>query len=300
MRSGTLLRKYGVIALVFLVLGRLRTFWQEGLMTRLQENGFHEEPEGVSVVSQLGVEAAIGALGGLRYLVASGMEIEAIDHWEAHDWEQLHESYRLICLLQPHDPDIWRTAGWQMAYNASAWYLLDARHLPFEMRRAEADRYIERGIWFLEQGKQWNPDDYWLYRDLAYIYKEKIKDPCAAADEFLAGSRTADAPEFLLRFFAYEVAKCPGREREAYATLKPLYDRGYEALTEAKRQGAPPDIIEMGIRLYWKPSLITTLKEMEEVLGIPKDQRIPETWDAASFRINSPFRVENNSNDADE
>jgi hypothetical protein len=57
------------------------------------------------------------------------------------------------------------------------------------------------------------------------------------------------------RFSAYELSYCEGREREAYERLRQLYD-------ESKKE-----------RL---PTLIRRLKFLEDKLGIPQEQRIPE------------------------
>ena len=56
-------------------------------------------------------------------------------------------------------------------------------------------------------------------------------------------------------FAAYELAQCPGREREAYAQLHALYHSG-----ESERV----------------PTLLRRLRELEIKLDIPADQRIPD------------------------
>ncbi|MEM7013605.1 MAG: hypothetical protein AAF585_19205 [Verrucomicrobiota bacterium] len=290
-----LLKKVGIITMILLVTGGIRIGWQGGLLDRMQAEGFHPEPKKTDVMSQLGVEAAVGALGGLRYLVASMLELKAVDHWEESEWEELYETYFLVTLLQPKESEAWRAACLHTAYNAVAYYQIDAEHLPPQVRKEKAALFLKRGKQFLIDGQDWNPDDYWLNRDLAYIYKDKDKDPCAAATEFLKGARQPNAPEFLLRFYGYEGAKCPGMEEDVYKVLKPLYDRGFSFLTRAKSENRPPQTIDELIKLFWKPSLITTIKDLEEKLNIPENQRIKETWDSVAFRINTPFRVENNS-----
>ena len=57
------------------------------------------------------------------------------------------------------------------------------------------------------------------------------------------------------RFSAYELSHCEGREREAYERLRQLYDEG-----EKERL----------------PTLISRLKFLEDKLGIPQEQRIPD------------------------
>lgn len=295
-----LTRKIGLIAAVFLIAGLIRIPWQGSLLERMRETGFHNEPEGVSVISQLGVESAVGALGGLRYLVAFYFELATVDPWDAKKWDEVDENYRIICLLQPSDVDSWRRGGWHCAYNARGYYVHDAQHLEDSVRIAAVDFYTERGIWFLEQGIKWNPDDPWLWRDLGFLYQEKVVDPCKAAAAFLEGSKLPKSPAFMRRFYGYQLALCPGHEQEAYDHLKEIYDFGYQQLLAAKQQGAPQQRINDFIKGYWKPTLITTIKELELKLNIPIENRIRETWDDQRLRINSPFRVEIDSNDADQ
>lgn len=284
-------RKIGIIAAVIIVSGLLRAPYQDNLLSRMRAAGFHPEHEDTPILSQLGVESAVVVLGGLRYLVAAGFQIETVDLWEAHNWEELSEKYRFITMLQPKDPEGWRTWGWHMAYNASAWYQLDSQQKP-EIREALARHYIDRGKAILIEGLKWNPDDVWIYRDLANIYKEKDKDFCSAADVYLAGSKVEDAPSFMYRFYGYMVADCPGREKEAYEALKGVYDYGFRLLTNAKENDASAETINDGIRAVWKPTLITSLRELEEKLDIAAADRIPERFDSDRFRIISPFRVE--------
>ena len=63
------------------------------------------------------------------------------------------------------------------------------------------------------------------------------------------------APSFDKRFSAYELSYCDGREREAYESLRALYDEG-----EKERL----------------PTLIKRLKFLEEKLNVPPEQRIAD------------------------
>jgi hypothetical protein len=60
---------------------------------------------------------------------------------------------------------------------------------------------------------------------------------------------------YVIRFAAYELSKCPGHEREAYAELMRLYHLGED---------------------QHLPTLIVQIKAMEDFLDIPRDQRIPD------------------------
>jgi hypothetical protein len=80
-----------------------------------------------------------------------------------------------------------------------------------------------------------------------------MEDHCAAAEAFLKASSYPDAPSYAARFAGYEMAKCPGREREAYDYLRKLYEEG-----EKQRL----------------PSLINLLRQMESKLEIPASDRV--------------------------
>jgi hypothetical protein len=63
------------------------------------------------------------------------------------------------------------------------------------------------------------------------------------------------APGYARRFYGYFMARCPGREREAYDYLTALYREG-----EAQRL----------------PTLIKEIKNLEVKLAIPSPRRIPD------------------------
>ena len=60
---------------------------------------------------------------------------------------------------------------------------------------------------------------------------------------------------YVKRFAAYELSYCEGREREAYERLRQLYN------------------MSKNERL---PTLIKRLKFLEEKLGVPPEERIPD------------------------
>ena len=67
--------------------------------------------------------------------------------------------------------------------------------------------------------------------------------------------RYPGAPSYEKRFAAYELSYCDGKEEEAYAQLRRLYDLGEKEHL---------------------PTLIARLKALEEELHIPPEKRIPE------------------------
>lgn len=273
-------KKIRLICGILLLVGLIKMPLETGLQRNLQKDGFHPHPPETSLLEQVGVQSAIGLLGGLRYMVASFLELEAYGHWSALPeprWEDLAETYDLVTLLQPRDDESWATMSWHLAYNAASWYRNDAKDISPSARQFMMRSYVERGRDLLERGIQWNPDSYLLHRDLASLYEFKLEDPCMAAEWYRRGSQLDDAPSFIYRFYAYNLAKCPGKEEDAYQVLMDLYEEGKRVLLQNKV-------------MIWKPTLIATIKELEVTLNIPEDQRIPEYLDRETLKIVTPIR----------
>jgi hypothetical protein len=121
--------------------------------------------------------------------------------------------------------------------------------------RIKAQReYFKIGEDYLLRGIQNNPDRWVLYDRLGLLYREKFKDHEKAFEAYAQCGRFPDAPLYTRRFAAYELAQIFGREEEAFNELRRLYDLGKEE------------------RL---PTLIRSLKELEEKLRVPQSRRIP-------------------------
>lgn len=85
--------------------------------------------------------------------------------------------------------------------------------------------------------------------------KEKYKEHERAAEYYAKAATLPEAAPWDRRFSAYELWSCEGREREAYDRLRSLYNEG-------KKE-----------RL---PTLIKRLKFLEDKIGIPQEERIPD------------------------
>jgi predicted Zn-dependent protease len=146
-------------------------------------------------------------------------------------------------------------AAWHMAWNASTAAMNDPRQPRQALRVKAAREYFALGKDFLERGIKNNPERPELYEALARLYRDKYEDHEHASEFFAKAAALPGGHSYARRFAAYELAQVPGREREAYAQLRALYDRGEQE------------------RL---PTLIRRLKELENKLDIPPDQRIPD------------------------
>jgi hypothetical protein len=201
-------------------------------------------------VGQMGF---LAALSGFRSPLAAILWIEAHNAWERTEWGRMAALFDTVTTLQPRSKLYWDMASWHMAWNASIAALNDKDQPSEALRIRNQRQYFQLGREYLERGIRNNPDSYFLYAALARLLQDKFEDPCGAGENYLKASHFPDTPPFIGRAAGYELAKCPGREREAYDLLLRLYHEG-----PAQR----------------KPTLISTLKELEKKLDVPADQRI--------------------------
>src|SRR5204862_4789242 len=246
----------GLIALaVLIVMALLKLPVERDLAVLHRHEHFRGVEFNLDLREKIGQLGFIAALSGFRAIVADALFIQAHAAWENTQWGRMLFLFRQITTLQPRVLLFWDTAAWHMAWNASVAAMNDANQ-PRQALRVKAQReYFALGKDFLERGIKNNPDRYKLYEALARLYKEKYKDHERAAEFYGKAAAFPDAPSYEQRFSAYALSYCDGREQEAYERLRQLYDEGPQE------------------RL---PTLITRLKFLEEKLGIPKDQRIPD------------------------
>jgi hypothetical protein len=197
----------------------------------------------------------IAALSGFRSIIADVLFIQAHVAWEQTQWGRVLLLLRQVTTLQPRSVLFWDMAAWHMAWNASAAALNDDTPSRPAFRIKAQREYFSLGKDFLERGIKNNPDEPRLYESLARLYKEKYHDHERASEFFAKAAALPGAASYDERFSAYELSYVEGREREAYEQLRRLYDAG-------EKQRAP--------------TLISRLRFLEDKLGIPRDQRIPD------------------------
>jgi len=203
-------------------------------------------------IGQLGF---VAALSGFRAIVADFLFIEAHVAWERTEWGRVLFLFRQVTTLQPHVPLFWDMAAWHMAWNASAAAMNDSSQPRMALRVKSQREYFSLGKDFLERGIKNNPDKPELYEALARLYHDKYNDHEHAAEFYGKAAALPGAHSYDKRFSAYELSYCESREREAYESLRALYD-------ESEKEHLP--------------TLIKRLKFLEEKLAIPAEQRIPD------------------------
>ncbi len=242
-----------VLAAGLLIFGALRLPIEQELAERHRAAFFHGAKLDISLRERIGQGAFIAALSGFRSLVADLLYIEAHTAWERTQWGRMAYLFENITTLQPRNLMFWDMASWHMAWNASVAAYDDPSQPREAIRRRNQRSYFELGRQFLERGIRNNPDRYLLHERMAILLRDKFEDHCAAADYFDKAASFHNAPPYTKRFAAYELAKCPGREREAYERLRQLWlDHPDER----------------------KPTMRTLLTQLQESLEIPPEQRV--------------------------
>jgi hypothetical protein len=248
------MRRALVVFLSLLLFGAARAPLEHALTETHRRLHFQAVDFNLDLREQLGQLGFVAALSGFRSLVADALFIQAHVAWERTEWGRVLFLFRQITTLRPRAVLFWDMAGWHMAWNASTAAMNDPRQPRQALRLKAAREYFQLGKDFLERGIKNNPERPELYEALARLFRDKYEDHNRASEFFAKAAALPGAHRYAKRFAAYELAQCPGREREAYAQLRALYDRGEEE------------------RL---PTLLRRLKELELKLDIPPAQRAP-------------------------
>jgi len=209
-------------------------------------------PPGQGAFEQMSQSALIGTLGGLRSLVATYLTLEAYEHFSTKSWDDLRQTYQIITNLEPTDESHWVSVIWHIGINATANMELD-RKLPRFERERRFKEYAFQAIDLAEKGIKQLPESAAIRIQLAEVYREKLKDDCATSRVYGETIGLPGAPGYVRRFHGYFMARCPGKEQEAYAYLMSLY-----------REGDSQHL----------PTLIKEIKILEEKLAVPVPQRI--------------------------
>jgi hypothetical protein len=247
-------RRMVIAVLALLVFGVVRMPFEVQLEKDHRAAYFHGAKLDLSLRAKIGQMGFLAALSGFRAFVADVLWLHAHALWERTEWGPMKVDLDAVTSLQPRCLLFWSQASWHMAFNASVSAFEDKKKQPREALRLKArDEYYKLGEDYLLRGIENNPDVYNLYADLGNLYQWKMKEHCKAADMYAKASAFADAPVFYHRFYYYELAQCPGHEREAYEALLKLYKAG-------EREHLPTLLKWLGI--------------LQEKLNVPADQKI--------------------------
>jgi tetratricopeptide (TPR) repeat protein len=224
-------QRYGILAVALLAFGAVRLPFEARLAKELRTAGLTPAPMEIGTRDRIGQTSTAVALGGLRTLVATFMNLRAFSYFQVQRWDDLMETFDTIVDLAPRTRYYWETGAWHSAYNAASYYLNDSK-LP-ALRRREAWRAsILRGRAFLERGIRNNPDDWSLAANLGFLLSDSNKftafrDPdetfAAAAEAYRRSAATGTALPYVRRAELYSLARVAGKEKEALALARSLF-----------------------------------------------------------------------------
>ena len=216
--------KLPILALGLLAAGGLRASWEVPLTAALRADGLLAKPVALGTREKIGQTSSAVALGGLRTLVATFLNLRAQTDFEQRRWGELADNFELIVDLAPGMTYYWDTGSWHLAYNAASDYRYNSE-LP-ALRRREAWRAtILRGRDFLQRGIRTNPGNWQLNLALGNLLSDpkKLVDFPAAAAAFKAAADTGQAPPYVRRKEFLALGRSPGREAEALELGRRLY-----------------------------------------------------------------------------
>ena len=203
-----------IVLAAALLAGAVRLPLEAALTGELRAAGLLAAPLPIATRDKIGQTSAAVALGGLRTLVATFLNLRAYTFFTETRWDDVAGTFDTIVELAPQTIYYWQTGAWHQAYNASSYYLNDS-NLPPLRRDAAWRASVHKGRAFLERGIRNNPGDPKLNAYLGYLLTDHYKSRAfrdtdatflAAAEAYKAA---ADAPEslpFLRRFQLYALA----------------------------------------------------------------------------------------------
>ena len=110
-------------------------------------------------------EGALAAFGGLRSIVAEVVWFRADRLQDEGRYVELAQLASTLSYLEPHTPEVWSYAAWNLAYNISV------------MMPTHEDRWrwVNAAIVLLrDKGLALNPTESELYRELAWMFELKL------------------------------------------------------------------------------------------------------------------------------
>ena len=255
-RFRALCRRYAAGVALVLAFGLARLPFERGLARERVAGSVNSAALDLSVREKVTQNEFIAALGGFRSLVADVLWIEALTDWERVEYGKMNLKFDTVTTLVPHNVMFWEMSGWHMAYNASVAVMEDPNEPKIAVRKKRQREYFLLGKDYIERGIANNPQSATLYHQLGEIYQRKLEDHLAASAAYDKAAACPRAMSYEKRDAAYELAKVPGREREAWQRLRALYDMGPQE------------------RL---PTVEKDLRELEEKLQLPPEQRVYKT-----------------------
>ena len=164
--------KVSSFALVALALLLLVASWQSRSLAVSRRAGLPEADTGYSSDVPPALTFVMVGLGGFRGIVSEVLWFRVNRLQEEGRYLELVQLAGWITMLDPHAAEAWIYNAWNLAYNVSVMMIRDEDRL----------RWVQSGIALLrDQGLPSNPREARLYRELAWLYQNKIGDTLDSA-----------------------------------------------------------------------------------------------------------------------
>ena len=216
---------------ILVVFGFLKIPFESQTEQKLKDKGFRDWVPNMSAREQLTQASFIGAIGGFRSLVASIYDLRAHEAFRDKNWGSVERFRKVTTSLQPRFAKHWDLAAWDMAWNAYAYYRSKSEFSDDDLELWRIEKmimpsYLEKGLSFAKEGAKWTPESYRLPMVIGDIYAQKYNNPKLASEWYFKSSQAKDAPSYIYRAYATQLAKCVGMEEEAYKVVSNLYNGG--------------------------------------------------------------------------
>ncbi len=235
-------QRYGILTAALLALGAARMPFEAALTRDLRNARLLPEELEIGTRERIGQTSSAVALGGLRTLVATFMNLRAFGFFEEQRWDDVADTYDLIVDLAPHTQYYWDAGFSHAAYNAASFYVNDSELSPHRRKKAWRDTIL-RGRAFLERGIRNNPDDWKLLANLGVFLTDPNKFPAfrdpdtsfaEAAEAYRIASENPEVPAYVKRARFYALARIQGQEKQALALGHELFQKPYNRLPTLK------------------------------------------------------------------
>lgn len=220
----------------------------------------------VSVAAQVGVakmrpaagpaaaESVFAAFGGLRSIASEIVWFRADRLQDEGRYVELAQLAHALTLSEPHTPEVWSYAAWNLAYNVSV------------MMNTEADRWrwVKSALSLLrDEGLRYNPRSAELYKELAMLFEFKLGLDIDEAAWFYRAEWKKTVEDVARRDAWEELGMKPEKMRELERASRmtdrtdPLYSAVYwavEGVPFADKNTGPflNEIVRQSLAIYAK------------------------------------------------
>lgn len=144
-------------------------------------------------VNVSGTPAYIAMLGGMRGVVASLIWQKCDQLWHKGEYWAMVPLYNTITQLDPHWILIWETYGWHCAWNLNT----------YAINIDDKDRWMKYGIEVYRRGIAQNPTSWELYKEMAWLYTDRLREWDKALPWWEKARRQPGAPFYVDHMIAH-------------------------------------------------------------------------------------------------